>query len=279
MKIDYRKKLFFTFVLIFSLFTIGIIIFERSREREYKTEALEEKLDAYAQIFNEAYQRNVPPDTILAGFPAHIRLSIVDNQGFVVYDNIIKDVTQLGNHAARPEISTARQKQKGSDIRTSSSNQQPYLYYARRFDHHYIRVAWPYDMQTRNFLKSDNIFLYYIVALFIFGLILIHYVSGRFGKSIRKLDEFTSLIENGELNLANPSYKIQSNKVENYFPDDELGVIGKRMADIYEKLKLSEAEISHQKEKLLQHVHSSEEGICFFTPDKTVEFYNGLFFQ
>ncbi|MDR1113448.1 MAG: two-component sensor histidine kinase, partial [Bacteroidales bacterium] len=77
MKISYRKKLFFTFVLIFSLFTIGIVIFEQSREKEHKTEALEEKLDAYAQFFNEAYQRNVPPDTILTDFPAHIRLSIV----------------------------------------------------------------------------------------------------------------------------------------------------------------------------------------------------------
>ena len=276
MKISYRKKLFFSFLLIFALFTVGIIVFEQNRERTYKTEALEEKLDAYAQVFNEAYRRNVSADTILTDFPPHIRVSVIDNQGFVIYDNTIKDVAQMENHANRPEIKEAQQKQKGHDIRTSSSTHYPYLYYARYFGNYYVRVALPYDVQVRNFLKADNMFLYYIIALFVFGLILIHYVSGRFGKSIRKLDEFTSLIENGTLNLI-------QGKIENYdknnFSNDELGKISKRIAQNYEKLQLSEAEILRQKEKLLQHVHSSEEGICFFASDKTVEFYNGLFFQ
>jgi signal transduction histidine kinase len=42
---------------------------------------------------------------------------------------------------------------------------------------------------------------------------------------------------------------------------------------------MSEKEISHQKEKLLQHVLSSEEGICFFAADRKVEFHNGLFIR
>lgn len=41
----------------------------------------------------------------------------------------------------------------------------------------------------------------------------------------------------------------------------------------------SQKRIALEREKLLQHVHSSEEGICFFSADRNVEFYNGLFIQ
>ncbi|MDR0790252.1 MAG: HAMP domain-containing histidine kinase [Bacteroidales bacterium] len=38
-------------------------------------------------------------------------------------------------------------------------------------------------------------------------------------------------------------------------------------------------DIALEREKLLQHVHSLEEGICFFSADKRVEFHNNLFIQ
>jgi signal transduction histidine kinase len=44
--------------------------------------------------------------------------------------------------------------------------------------------------------------------------------------------------------------------------------------------KLSKAkEKEQEREKLLQHVNSLEEGICFFSSDKKVEFHNSLFLQ
>jgi signal transduction histidine kinase len=41
----------------------------------------------------------------------------------------------------------------------------------------------------------------------------------------------------------------------------------------------SQQKISLEREKLLQHVHCSGEGLCFFSAEKEVEFYNGLFIQ
>jgi hypothetical protein len=52
MRINYRQKLFLYFVVIFALFTVGITFLERTREREHKTRALEEKLDEYANIIH-----------------------------------------------------------------------------------------------------------------------------------------------------------------------------------------------------------------------------------
>jgi len=59
----------------------------------------------------------------------------------------------------------------------------------------------------------------------------------------------------------------------------ELGDIKNRYAKIIKKIKEDEWRIAREKEKLLTHTQVSAEGICFFKPDRTVDFHNGLFLQ
>ncbi|MDR1436758.1 MAG: two-component sensor histidine kinase [Candidatus Symbiothrix sp.] len=270
MHLNYKQKLFLYFLLIFTAFTVCVIFFEQSREKEHKTQALEEKLDVYATLVDKMIRQHPGESPLPSGLdgllPENIRLTLINRQGTVLYDNAIREPVQMENHARRPEIIDAWKKGKGSNIRVSSSNDKEYLYYAKQFDNRYIRVALPYDIQTRRFLKPDNLFLYYIIALFLLMLILINWVAGRFGKSIKRLRNFTTAIEQGNL---------QAHKIK--FPDDELGKIGTKMVENYRYLRESKREIALEREKLLQHVHSSEEGLCFFSADRSVEFYNGLF--
>lgn len=189
MKPTHKQKIFLAFLFIFSLFTIGIVLFERSQERKHKTEVLKEKLDAYTEIANTALQNDHhhAMDDLLKLFPKNIRLSLIDERGGVLFDNSVKNASLLENHAQRPEISQASRVGKGMDIRISNTNHVAYLYYAKRFDNHYIRVALPYDLQLKDFLKANNLFLYYILALFVVTLFLLRYASDIFGKSIKKL--------------------------------------------------------------------------------------------
>ena len=230
MILSYKQKLFLYFAIIFTAFTVGVVVFEQSREKKFRTRALEEKLDANAEIIHSALQGNhfrvAALDSLMRLFPQNIRVSVIDIQGFVQFDNFIGDLSQLENHANRPEIICASESGKGSDIRISVSDNREYLYYARKFGDYYIRVALPYDINTQLLLKTDNTFLYFIIVLLLAMLLLMNVITNRFGK----LNE------------------------------------SKKKSDL-------------EREKLLQHVHSSEEGICFFTADKKVEFYNGLFIQ
>ena len=271
MRTNYKQKLFLYFVVIFALFTIGIAFMEQTREREYKTKALEEKLDDYAGIVHRMLEEHPDDfsriDSLLQLFPSNIRLTLIDRQGNVLYDNAIHTVLKMENHARRPEIIAAGKTGKGSDIRMSASVEKEYLYYAKQYTPYYIRVALPYDIQVRHILKPDSLFLYYIFALFIVMLLLINVVAGRFGKSIRGLRDFTKVVEQGNINT-----KI-------HFPQDELGEISAKIAENYQNLKDSKREIYLEREKLLQHVLTSEEGLCFFSADKTVQFHNGLFIQ
>ncbi|MDR0659675.1 MAG: HAMP domain-containing histidine kinase [Prevotellaceae bacterium] len=254
------------------LFTAGVLIFERSRERRGKTEVLEEKLDAYANIADVAVKngnnQQQTLDSLLSLFPSNIRLSLIDRKGVVVFDNAIDDVSTLENHIDRSEVAYALKNGVGSNIRASVSNEQEYLYYAKRFNSYFVRVALPHDIDVQNFLKADNLFLYFIIGLFIVCLVLINLIAGRFGKSIEQLRYLTSSAEKG---LAD-SMIIS-------FPDDELGEIGNKIAENYKELEQQKRKVTLEKEKLLRHVHSSDEGLCFFSSGRTVEFYNGLFIQ
>ncbi len=271
MKLSYKQRLFLYIAIIFTLFTIGIVAFQYSREKKLKTEALEEKLDAYVEIINAGLlnrDRDYTQvlDSLIQLLPQNIRLSLIDKQGNVLFDNSIGNVSRLENHAKRPEIIKALKVGKGTDIRTSVSNSQEYLYYAKKSGDQFIRMALPYDIQVQRFLKSDNAFLYFIIVFFIVILLLIQFVTNRFGKSIKQLRDFALNSGNEEMPKFN-------------FPHDELGEIGVKITESYRQLKESKKEVDSEREKLLQHVHSSDEGICFFTFDKKIEFYNGLFIQ
>ncbi len=265
MKLNYRQRLSLWFIVIFAVFTAVVIVFEQTSEREFKTEALQARLDAYADVADAALSHGGSPDSLMALLPGNIRLTQIDRHGNVLYDN----ATHISeNHAGRPEIIAAREHGTGSSIRVSASNSKEYLYYAKRFNPYYIRVALPYDIQVRHFLQAGNLFLYYIILLFVVILLMINYVSGRFGQSIRRLKDFATLA--GAENKAVPDMA---------FPEDELGEIGARIAESYRQLEANRRVIALEREKLLQHVHSSEEGICFYASGGRAEFYNGLYIQ
>src|SRR5690606_12816546 len=152
-------------------------------------------------------------------------LTLIDGQGVVQYDNAIKELATLKNHSHRPEIVEAKANGRGVNIRTSSSNNVEYLYYAKQFNDSFIRVALPYDIRVQQFLKSDNLFLYYIIALFLVMLILINFVATRFGSTIKQLRDF--VISSDE--IINPTTV--------KFPKDEFGEISERIVDNYVQLK------------------------------------------
>jgi signal transduction histidine kinase len=271
MKLSYKQRLFLCFALVFVVFTAVVSVFEQTGEKTFRTEALEEKLDAYTEVINAALSnskenRFYVSDSLPALLPQNMRLSLIDETGRVLFDNSVTDLSRLENHSRRPEILEAMKSGKGSDIRTSASTGREYLYYVKRFNGRYIRVALPFDMQTRHFLKTDNRFLAFILVLFALMLVLVNVITKRFGESIRQLRDFAVFSEKEDI----PAFT---------FPDDELGEIGAKITESYRQLKESKKEIGLEREKLLQHVHSSEEGICFFTADRKVEFYNGLFIQ
>ncbi|MDR2883094.1 MAG: hypothetical protein LBU98_04885 [Alistipes sp.] len=191
MKLSFQQRLVSSFVVVFALFTVGIVVFEGHRIRRYKTEALEERLDAYAGEIGR-FLDHAPParlGELLAIMPSELRVTLIERDGRAAYDSELV-VDSLDNHSGRPEIVAATTMGHGTSIRTSSSSGRQYLYYARDDGRGTtVRVALPYDIEVEALLKPDNTFLYFVVGLFVVGLFFILWLGNYFGTSLKRLRE------------------------------------------------------------------------------------------
>lgn len=274
MKWNYKNRLFFIFFFILLLFAGGVVFFEQSRERKERSRFLENKLEGYADLINkglllrsEGGEVSLFLDSINLLLPDAIRITFINREGEVLYDNVLKE-DQLINHIKRPEIQQAAGEGTGREIRTSDTNHQMYFYFAKSYPQYYIRLALPYDTDIKNLMQTDKVFFYYVGFLFIAILFLVYYASNRFNASIQRLRKFSQAVEAGQVTF-----------VPTDFPSDELGEIGTRIANSYKQLEQSKQRAALEREKLLQHIQSSQEGLCFYTPTREVEFMNGLFVQ
>ncbi len=133
MKLNFKQKLFFYFSLVFAFFTISVIVFQQINDKKQKKEVLVEKLDIYSDFIHSFIQKNksqldISVESSLATLPDDIRLSILNKQGEILYDNSIEDVSSLENHSNRHEIINAKNTGSGFDVRESKSIGDPYLY-------------------------------------------------------------------------------------------------------------------------------------------------------
>lgn len=268
MKLTFRQRLFLYVALLFVIVTVGIAVFENSRERQFKTEALQERLEIYTDIIQSAISENNQLQTsniatINEVFPRDLRITILDLSGKVLFDNAVENVETLENHINREEIKLANETNTGSNSRKSESTDIKYLYFAKKFGSNYVRVALPFNIELRQFLKADNLFLYFLLFIGFASLFVIHKITMQFGTSVKRLHDFA----------MHPSDATVD------FGDDEIGVIGKRISENYKLIEAHKKSLTIEKQKLLQHIQISEEGICFVSASGDVEYHNGLFIQ
>lgn len=276
MHLTYKKKLFLYFLLVFTIFTVIIIAVQQNREKLYKTENLRTGLNAYTEVIaNYINSHHLIANNgidsvknVLPLLPSNLRITIVDRQGNVLFDNNTEAGTTFENHLSRPEISNALINKTGSNIRLSQTTGTDYYYYAHYFNNYFVRVALPYNINVKHILEADDIFAYFIMLLFFTALISILYLADRFGKGIASLKDFIISAENN-----NPDY----DKIK--FPDTELGEIGNKIVSNYKQLEESRNQLNMEREKLIRHFHHSDEGICIFSAKNEKIYANTHFIQ
>jgi signal transduction histidine kinase len=194
MKAGYKKQLFVDLLLFVSVFSAGIFLLGEMQERRHRTRLLTERLDTYADLIHATLTPETPfplSPPLYSALPANLRLTLISPNGKVIFDNRIPSsaIDYVGDHSQRPEIVEASHKGSGIDRRVSVSTHQEYLYYAKRYNFCFVRVALPYDTAVRDFFaaNTDRFFLYCILVIFTAMLFLSRYVANRFGKSVKKV--------------------------------------------------------------------------------------------
>jgi signal transduction histidine kinase len=204
MKSDYKQRLFVDLLLLVSIFSGGILLLGETQEHRHRTKLLAERLDTYAELIHTALPAEIPSSfsfssSWLSLLPADLRLTLIGHTGKVLYDNRLPPVEAnlAGDHSQRPEIKEASRAGAGIHKRMSVSTHQEYLYYARRYESCFVRVALPYNTVVRDFFaaKSDRVFLYCILGIFTVMLFIIRYITDHFGQLVKK--ENQSAVQRG----------------------------------------------------------------------------------
>src|SRR5574344_2247230 len=94
--ISYKGKLFLYFFMVFAAFTTIVVIYHQRREQAYTKQLVEERLDLYAHV--------AVRDSASPLFPENLRITIISENGKVLYDNKIHNYQPSENHLSPPEI-------------------------------------------------------------------------------------------------------------------------------------------------------------------------------
>lgn len=274
---SYNRQWLIYILSFFFFFTAVLLVSEYFHEKRIRISALNEKLDHYAILADNyiaKYRMNNTSgfaglDT-LAGLIPHesIRITVIDHKGEVMYDSRVKNIVGMENHLLRPEVQSAISEGYGSNIRVSGTTSLKYYYYAKRFAEFIIRISVVYDIDAKKFIQPDRIFLLFVLLFFLIASFTIVLITDKFGKSISTLRDFTVQA------LANKP--IDEKLV---FPENELGIIGQDIIEIYQKLNHTKEELISEKAKLIRHLNMLDEGIGIFSKDRKAITSNNHFIR
>jgi len=276
-KTSYRRKLFIYFFIVFIVFTAAITAFQYNREKQYKSQELDSILEGYSDVVmsfiqhNNIYENNnfSQLDSIIKILPRQdIRITVIDYNGEVLYDSFYDRYWEMENHQDRTEVQKALFDNDGSNIRFSESTNQDFYYYAKLYDNYFVRAAVVYSISIREFLQAENVFIYFIILVFLITTGILLYISDKVGKSILKLKDFA--VKAGRNEVIDTPVK---------FPENELGTIGNEIINIYNSLKRTNKELNNEKEKIIHHLQMVQEGIAIFSKNDEKIIANNRFIQ
>lgn len=267
-----NRRLFLYFFSTFFFLMIVISTFQYQREKEFRTEQLDQLLSIYNFSVNKYAQQNIGDWDSLTDFlrvfpDSNLRVTLIDFEGVVLFDSYVADVSQMENHINRPEIKEAiGTAGKGVVIRKSASTGIEFYYLAHRFDHFIVRSALPYNMNLSDMLAANLYFLYFMFFVLIIASLVLFFISKNITRSIDRLQLFLRHIESEQF--------VNSEIV---FPKDELGQISNNIVKTYKKLWKTKSQVKMEREKLIQHLQISQEGLGIFSVEKKEILVNSHF--
>lgn len=274
--LSFSRKLFLSVISLFLVFVICFIAYQYQREREYKIELLNTKLQdynsrLYERLDSQPLDNAAVNDYISNHILEDLRVTLIDINGNVIYDSYPNHDEQMKNHLNRPEVQKALNHGNGFDVRrTSETTGVPYFYSATRYKDYIVRSALPYNVSLINNLKADRHYLWFTVIVTLLLMIIFYKFTNKLGTSISQLREFAMRADRNEpIEMA----------MQSAFPHNELGEISQHIIQIYKRLHETKEALYIEREKLITHLQISHEGLGVFTKDKKEILVNNLFTQ
>lgn len=248
------RRLFWGVLALFLLFAVLFIVFQQSREKEFKIEMLNLKLQDYNVRMAESlhYTGRREKAAIDAYVSRHgfsgLRVTLTDLRGRVFYDSGRDDCSGMPNHADRREIRDALKRGTGYDIsRESHTLDGKYFYSATciRSDGYIVRSALPYNDNLAHSLQADQHYIWFALAVVAVLALALYRFTHKLGSVITKLREFARRADNNE--------SLDTEDLVE-FPEGELGEISEYIIKLYKRLQTTKEEQNRLKRQLTQNI-------------------------
>lgn len=278
--LPFSQRLFLSVILLFVTFVGCFVIFQYNREKSFKSELLNIQLQnyndrLYDHIITKS-EKNI--DSLRQYVATHmmpdLRVTLINPQGTVVFDNSQKELSTFENHSSRKEVQDALLYGSGYAIsrHSASIEGEEYFYSARYYPSKQIiiRSALPYNLSLMQHLSTDSQYLWFTDIISLLLVIIFYRLTRKLGKSITNLQEFAEKADKNE--------PIDMSIIDT-FPHNELGEISQHIIKIYKRLHRAKEALYIEREKLISHLQTSHEGLGVFTADKKEILVNNLFTQ
>lgn len=253
--LSFSRKLFLSVIMLFGLFAACFCIYQFQREKEFKISLLDCRLQDYNNQLGETLAGySVINDSVLNAYiQSHplqgLRITLMNADGHVLFDNGMYDYAQMSSHSDRPEINDALAHGHGYVInRHSETMEHNYFYSATFFPEQnlIIRSALPYDLTLAQHLKADVHYIWIALAISLAMCIVFYQYTHHLGKSITQLRRFAKKVDRNE--------PFDPDKEAASFPPGELGEISQHIVRIYQHLKQSQEDQARLKRQLTQNI-------------------------
>lgn len=264
------KKLYFSVLTVFLVFAVSFIVFQQSREKQFKINTLTLKLANYNELLMEDLLLSTSQGILLSDSvdmvdsvrvaeaklqefvreheSKDLRVTLVKPDGRVVFDNMSKNYRHFANHAKREEIAEALKMGQGTSVeRQSKTLKQDYFYVASYFPKAQliVRTALPYNDDLTKSLQADQHYIWFAIVAIILLTVVLYRFTYRLGKNVAKLSIFAYKADHNE--------SLEVEDLAN-FPDDELGEIAERIIKMYKRVQTTRKEQDILKRQLTQNI-------------------------
>ena len=254
LRLGVGNKLYLSVLSVFLLFAVAFIVFQQAREKQFKIDTLNLRLQDYNSHMEESIREdgNMTEASLNAYVSKHympdLRVTIIKPDGTVIYDNRLKEYSGMSNHASRPEIAHALKHGTGAAVdRNSKTLNGEFFYSATYFKKagFIIRSALPYNNTLSKSLRADQHYIWFALTAIIILTIILYRFTNRLGDNINRLRTFASRADHNE--------SLETEDLVG-FPDDELGEIAERIIKLYKRLQTTRREQDILKRQLTQNI-------------------------
>ncbi len=273
MRMSYRGKLIIVCMALFAVFGFLLSWVQLQREKDHAKELYRFQFAILSDL-TAGFMQHYPVDSVekfvsqaeaLDLIIPEVKICILNPTGEYRIGDSAHGV--MSDYFEEPEVQNALISGIGSGIRVPFGSDQPHFYYARQYEDFMLWMDMPFTY-SKTLFTSSNLFPLFLLLLFFASLCVFLLHSDILRKNLARISDF--LDSDGSAHLDYNHFKL---------PDNETGLLLRKIIRNYQQLQQSRDEINVLQEKLIRHFHYVQEGICIFSPQREKIYANALFVQ